>query len=181
MRANILDDRPGAAILFPFAAIVIPIILSLFLTITLQNPANAQSTVFEERHRVSGWEEPLCAREGNLRHYYWTEIDASSRYRANAINRVAPSGRASYKIISRTAGPNSRPAANLALSARGKRMSGEQLASGDVSGVLRPGTSGNSGSGRGASTSTYASYSQGSRPVYQYDGSRNVSGRVLSY
>ena len=60
-------------------------------------------------------------------------------------------------------------------------MGGEQLASGDVSGVLRPGTSGNSGSGRGASTSTYASYSQGSRPVYQYDGSRNVSGRVLSY
>lgn len=157
------------------------------LTILFQAPALAQQVpgvTYEETHRVSGWEEPLCARDNNLRHYYWTEIDASSRYRANVINRVAPSGR-SYRVIKRVSDLNAKPTVINALTAKGRGMNDNQIASSDVSGNLRKRNGGGNGSRSGAGTMTYASYGFSNGGGYQSSGgsssSAAVKGRVLSY
>ena len=159
------------------------------LTILVQAPALAQqvpgacAVTYEERHRVAGWEEPLCSRDNNLRHYYWTEIDASSRYRANVINRVAPVGHG-YRVIKRVSDLNAKPNVVTALSAKGHRLQ-NQIASNDVSAVLKNRAGGGSGSRGGAGAFTYASYSYNNSPSYGSSSgnssSANVKGRVLSY
>jgi uncharacterized membrane protein YgcG len=158
------------------------------LTILFQAPALAQQVpgvTYEETHRVSGWEEPLCARDGNLRHYYWTDIDASSRYRTNVINRVAPSGR-SYRVIKRVSDLNAKPTIinPNALTAKGRGMN-DQIASSDVNGQLRKRNGGASGNRSGAGTMTYASYGFSNGGGYQSStgssSSAAVKGRVLSY
>lgn len=176
MSEHPLDHRQRAANLLFHLKLLVSLIFALILTNNLQ--ANAQSTVFEERHKVSGWEEPLCNRDNNLRHYYWTDIDASSRYRVNVINRVAPSKKSSYTIINRTASPN-KPSA---MSAKARKVGDNQIASGDVSGYLRNQQQAASYGNRSVA-STYGSYSfsQPVRSTAQYDSNRNVKGRVLSY
>ncbi len=167
---------------------LLSVLFAALLTVCFGSAASAQSTdvsggstVYEEHHRVSGWEEPLCNKDGNLRHYYWTEIDASSRYRTNAISRVAPRANP-YHVINRVAGANSKPIAIPPMSAKARSIGDNRIASNNCSGVLR--TQGGSAArvSRGASTFTYAdySYNPSSKPVAQYE-SNSVKGRVLSY
>lgn len=139
------------------------------------------STVREEHYKVSGWQEPLCNKDGNLRHYYWTDIDASARYRTNTIRRVSDN-RNPYRVISRVAGQNSKPIAIPPMSAKARPM-GDNLSSTDVNGVVRTKNGSASRAGNSASTYTYASYnySPGAKPLAQSSDSRNVKGRVLTY
>jgi len=167
---------------------LLSVVFAALLTVCFQSAASAQatdgsggSTVYEEHHRVSGWEEPLCSRDGNLRHYYWTDVDVSSRYRTNAINRVAPRANP-YHVISRVAGPNSKPVAIPPMSAKARSIGDNRMASSDCSGVLRSKAGSGARANRNTSTFTYASYSYNpsSKPVAQYESS-SVKGRVLSY
>ena len=165
-------------------ASVIFFFLIITLTIFNSNPASAQSisaqsTVYEERQRVSGWENNLVNRDRNLGHYYWTDMERTKRYRCNVINNVAPKSANPNKIIHLNLKPR------VIQPTRTKDILGAlrsaPQSSAELNGKLLA-KSNRGNSAQSASAYTYASYGHKNEGGnYDYESSRAVKGRLMAY
>lgn len=157
--------------------------LLIALTILTINPASAengppQNTMFEERVRVSGWEQNLVGRDRNLGHYYWTDMERTKRYRCNVINNVAPRTSNPNRVIHVDLKPK------VIQPVRSKEIMGSlhlgPQSSSDLNGKLlahkeRTGAP-------AVAAYTYASYNHKSEgKAYDYESTRLVKGKLMAY
>lgn len=137
-------------------------------------PAMAQMTesvsTIETKGSISGWEKPLIEQDNNLRHYYWTDISNTKKYRIQSLSPVKNQYRVMPRVAS-SAKPKVAPAASNKSIARSEAS---------LNGRLRPQAA------QYATTATalsYGSYGSGAPASYSSGGSgsaKNVKAKIYT-
>ncbi|CAN5515813.1 hypothetical protein BH11CYA1_BH11CYA1_02720 [soil metagenome] len=148
----------------------------------VQQAEGAPAVVQEHRSR-SGWEQPLVAKDNNLKHFYWTEIDRN-KAAYKVVNRAATG----YSVLPRTAS-ESKPKVLPPIA--NKNIWGDiHGANNEVSATVRPAYVAQARTqpavySYGGSGSSYGNAYGKVSPSYSNSSSasaiKNVNGRVMTY
>lgn len=137
-------------------------------------PAMAQMTesvsTVETKGSVTGWEKPLIEQDNNLRHYYWTDISNTKKYR---IQSLSPA-KNQYRVMPRVA-TNVKP--KVAPAASNKSVARSEAS---LNGRLRPQVAQYATTGTALS---YGSYGAGAPASYSSAGSgsaKNVKAKIYT-